>query len=95
MRVNSQIESLGVPSSKFTPLGTQMLIRYEEKTESDGGILYSTPENTWWADVIRVGPGCSVDIGERVLMQSYRGENVDFSDGSFTIVNEREAMAVA
>ena len=94
MRVCNQIEPLSISSDKFTPLSDQMLIKYDERSQSDGGILYAVPENTWWADVIRVGPLCSVVVGDRVLMMEYRGENVNMSDGEFTIANEKNALMV-
>jgi co-chaperonin GroES (HSP10) len=94
MRVTSQIEPIKVSSKDFTPLGAQMLVKYEEQTCSSGGIIYSTPENTWWAEVFSVGPGCSVEVGDRVLMMQYRGENIDMSDGEFTIVEEKNALMV-
>jgi co-chaperonin GroES (HSP10) len=94
MRVSTQIEPLAIKSTDFTPLGAQMLVKYEEQTQSSGGILYSVPENTWWADVLRVGPDCSVEPGDRVLMQQYRGENIDMADGEFTIVDEKNALMV-
>lgn len=94
MRVCNQIEALPIMSGKFKPLSDQMLIKYDERTQSDGGILYSVPDNTWWADVIRVGPLCSVEVGDRVLMQEFRGENVNMTDGEFTIANEKNALMV-
>ena len=93
MRTCSQIEPLDVCSIEFKPLGSQFLGRYDERTESDGGILYAVPDNTWWADVIVAGPDCTVKAGERVLMDKYRGENINFSDGQFTILNERDGLA--
>ena len=92
MRVKTQINALPVTSDKFTPIGSQMLIKYEEKRTTDGGIIYPKPEQTWWADVISVGPQCEVEAGNRVLMEAYRGDNVDLEDGEFTIVNERDAL---
>jgi len=94
MRVCNQIEPLEMFSGQFTPISDQMLIRYEEETQSSGGILYATPDNTWWADVIRVGPMCSVEVGDRVLMQEFRGENVNMLDGEFTIAKESNALMV-
>lgn len=81
-------------SNQFTPLDAQMLIKYDKRDRSEGGILFVKPENTWEADVIRAGAGCEVKVGERVMMSLYRGENLKFEDGSFTVVNERDAMAV-
>ena len=94
MRSCTQIEPLSVNSDKFKPLGSQMLVKYEEDTESEGGIQYVVPSNTWWADVLRVGPECTVEAGDRVLMAEYRGENINLIDGEFTVVNERDAMLV-
>lgn len=94
MRVCNQIEPLSIRSDQFTPLSDQMLIKYIEESESDGGILYATPDNTWWADVIRTGPLCSVRAGDKVLMMEFRGENINMSDGEFTIVNEKNALMV-
>jgi len=94
MRVCNQIEPLDVVSSQFKPLGSQFLGKYDEREASDGGILYGTPENTWWADVISVGPDCTIKPGSRVMMDQYRGENINFADGGFTILNEKDALCV-
>ena len=95
MRVCNQIEPIDALSTDFKPLGSQFLGQYDERTESDGGILYAAPDNTWWAKAIAVGPLCEIKVGEMVLMEQYRGENINFADGSFTILNERDALAVA
>jgi len=94
MRVCNQIEPLKISSDKFKPLGTQFLGKYDERTKSEGGIHYAKPENTWWATVIVAGPDCTVKKGEQVLMSEYRGENLNFSDGNFTILNEADGLAV-
>ena len=94
MRVCNQIEPLEVPSTSFIPLGSQFLGKYDERKESDGGIVYAKAENTWWAEVVTVGPDCSFEARDRVLMSQYRGENINFSDGEFTILNETDALMV-
>ena len=94
MRVCNQIEPLKIASDSFHPFGTQFLGKYDEKTASEGGILYVTPDNTWWADVIVAGPDCTFGIGDKVLMNEYRGENVNFADGEFTILDEKNALAI-
>jgi len=94
MRTKTQIEPLKVSSKDFTPIKSQMLVLYERPDRSDGGIIYSRPDETWFADVIRVGPDCKVKVGERVWMEMYRGENIDLADGEFTIVDEKQALAV-
>ena len=94
MRVSTQTEPLSVNSDNFKPLGSQMLVKYEEDLESEGGIVYAVPDNTWWAKVLRAGPDCTVAAGDRVLMAQYRGENINLLDGEFTVVNERDAMLV-
>ncbi len=94
MRVCSQIEPLAVDSSTFVPLGSQFLGQYDERTESEGGILYAVPDNTWWAKAVSVGPLCEIEVGQMVLMDKYRGENINFSDGEFTILDEKQALAV-
>ena len=93
-RTCTQIEPLDISSSQFRPLGSQFLGKYDEKTASEGGILYVTPDNTWWADVIVAGPDCTVKAGDRMLMNKYRGDNVNFADGEFTILNETDGLAV-
>lgn len=95
MRVCNQIEPLKIKSRQFRPLGSQFLGKYDERTESDGGILFTTPDNTWWAEVIVAGPDCEVRPGERVLMAQYRGENINFLDGEFTILQEKDGLACA
>ena len=94
VRVCNQIEPLKIASYEFKPLGSQFLGKYDERTESDGGILYPKPDNTWWAKVIVAGPDCTVKKGEQVLMSQYRGENINFLDGEFSILNETDGLAV-
>lgn len=94
MRVETQIEPLGILSKEFKPLGSQFLAVYDEETESEGGIIYAVAENTWWATVVVSGPDCTVVCGDSVLMSKYRGENISMSDGKFTILDEKDALAV-
>jgi len=61
------------------------------ESESAGGILMPE-QDTWWTEVFRVGPDCTVKVGEKVLMNKYRGDNVNFKDGQFTIFNETDAL---
>ena len=80
-----------ISSKDFKPLGDQFLGQYIMETESGGGILMPE-QDTWWAKVIRVGLDCTVKIGEKVLMNKYRGDNIDFADGAFTILSEKDAL---
>lgn len=80
-----------ISSKDFTPLGSQFLGIYIMETESEGGVLMPE-QDTWWATVVRVGPDCTVKVGEKVLMSKYRGDNVDLKDGNFTILNEKDAL---
>ena len=91
MRHTGQNEPLQIKSTDFQPLGSQFLGRYIMETESEGGILMPE-QDTWWARVVRVGPDCTVEVGEKVLMTKYRGDNVDLADGKFTIFNETDAL---
>jgi co-chaperonin GroES (HSP10) len=80
-----------ISSKDFLPLGSQFLGKYIMETESEGGI-FMPEQDTWWAEVHRVGPDCSVRVGEKVLMNKYRGDNIDMADGRFTILNESDAL---
>ncbi len=80
-----------ISSKEFTPLGSQFLGQYEMETESEGGILMPE-QDTWWAKVVRVGPDCAIKVGEKVLMSKYRGDNIDFEDGKFTVFSEKDAL---
>jgi co-chaperonin GroES (HSP10) len=91
MRYCGQIEPFNIVSSQFKPLGGQFLGQYIMETESEGGILMPE-QDTWWAKVIRVGPRCTVKVGEKVLMHKYKGDNVDLKDGKFTVLNENDAL---
>ncbi len=91
MRTCNQIEPLSISSKDFKPLGSQFLGRYIMETESAGGILMPE-QDTWWAEVVCVGPDCTIVPGEKALMKQYRGENINFKDGSFTIFNETDAL---
>lgn len=91
MRHTNQTTPLDLLSKDFVPLGSQFLGRYIMETESSGGILMPE-QDTWWAEVFRVGPDCTVKVGEKVLMNKYRGDNIDMADGKFTILNETDAL---
>ncbi len=93
MRHTNQIEPMAISSKDFKPLGSQFLGQYVMQTESDGGILMPE-QDTWWAKVVRVGPDCTVKIGEKVLMSKYRGDNIDFTDGKFTVLSESDGLCV-
>ncbi len=91
MRSCNQIEPLKFKSKYFSPFGSQFLGKYIMETESAGGILMPE-QDTWWARVVRVGPDCTVKVGEKVLMSKYRGDNINFADGQFTILDEADAL---
>ena len=91
MRYSGQVEPIQVSSKNFTPLGSQFLGEYIMDSESDGGILYPE-QDTWWATVVRIGPDCTIETGEKVLMNKYRGDNIDFADGKFVVLNEKDAL---
>jgi len=91
---SSQIEPIKCKSTSFKPLAGQFLGQLERKDKSDGGIIYSVPDTTWWVDVIGVGPDCDFGSGDRVLVEEYRGENIAFLDGLFTVFESKQALAV-
>ena len=91
MRYSGQVEPMEIPSKKFTPLGSQFLGMYIMETKSDGGIVM-LGQDTWWSKVVCVGPDCTIEVGEKVLMNKYRGENIDFKDGKFVVLSETDAL---
>ncbi len=91
MRYSGQVEAMKISSKDFTPLGSQFLGMYIMETESAGGILMPE-QDTWWARVVCVGPECTIEVGEKVLMNKYRGDNIDLEDGKFTVLNEKDAL---
>jgi co-chaperonin GroES (HSP10) len=93
-RYCSQIEPLDVLSSEFKPLGGQFLGTMERKKQTDGGILLANEDTTWWVDVVSVGPDCGFDTGDRVLVNEFRGSNIDLADGQFTVFDRKECLAV-
>ena len=93
MRYCSQVEAFDIPSNKFLPLSDQMLVSYIMEEESKGGILYGSKQDTWQADVVCVGPNCTISAGSRILLEEYRGDNIDLSDGKFTVVSEKNVLA--
>ncbi len=93
MRYSGQVEPLLISSKDFRPIGSQFLSKYIMQTESEGGILMPE-QDTWWANVICTGPDCTIKAGEKVLMNKYRGNNIDFADGEFTILSEKDALCV-
>jgi co-chaperonin GroES (HSP10) len=88
-----QIEALKISSKEFTPLPGQVLIEYDRDTESEGGIKYARPETTWYGTVLRTGSD-GVKEGERVFVSQFRGENIMFSDGEFTMIQYTDILAV-
>ena len=91
MRHTNQIEPMKISSKDFKPLGDQFLGQYIMQTESEGGVLMPE-QDTWWARGVRVGPDCTIKVGEKVLMNQYRGDNIDLQDGEFTILSEKDAL---
>ncbi len=85
---------IDIRRTQYKPIGKQLLIDYIRDTETEGGILI--PEtNSWYADVLAVADDCTeVKVNDRVLMSVYRGQNITFEDGTYTIVDEKDALGV-
>ena len=93
-RHSNQVEPSSCSSTQFKPLGSQFLGKLERKKESDGGIIYSGDEVTWWVDVVAVGPDCDFGPGARVLVEEYRGANIDLADGEFSFFDQKHSLMV-
>ena len=84
---------MDIASTQYRPLSGHMLIDYERSTETDGGIL--TPEmNDWYAKVLAVCDGSDVLVGERIFVDEFRGVNLTFVDGTYTIIKRSDVLAV-
>jgi co-chaperonin GroES (HSP10) len=94
-RYSKQVEPLDCYSHQFKPLGSQFLGRLERKDRTDGGIILANDETTWWVDVVAVGPDCDFGVGDMVLVEEFRGENIDLADGEFSFFDQSHTLAVA
>lgn len=92
---------------KFTPLLNRVVIkRFEAQKKSAGGILLpeSSDKDVNIGEVVSVGPGTyddfgnfqptSLRAGQKVLLPSYGGTQVEFDSQKLSIYKDSEILAV-
>lgn len=91
---------------KLRPLGNRVILKYQEAEEKNGsGIILpdSAKEKPQVAVVVAVGAGeCadgrSTDMlikeGDKVIFSKYAGTEVTFEDEEYTIVTQKDIIAV-
>ena len=60
--------------------------------ESKGGILLHNPEQTNRAEVVAVGPECSVLVGETIILGKFSAVRIDGED--LLVMRESDVFAV-
>lgn len=89
------------------PLGDKIVIKVIEDTEQTSGGIFipdSAKEKPQKGEVVAVGPGKTLDSGERepidvkvgdvVLYAKYSGTDVKIENESFKILSVKDALAV-
>ena len=91
---------------KLRPLGDRVILKYqeaEEKTQSGIILPDSAKEKTQEAMVVAAGSGMScggkniqmqVKEGDRVIFSKYAGTEVKIDEEEYTIVSQKDIMAV-
>ena len=91
---------------KIRPLADRVVIKMveaEEKTKSGIVLPGSAKEQPQMAEVVEVGPGGVVDgkeikmelkVGDKVLFSKYAGTEVKLDGQEFTILRQRDILAV-
>ena len=80
------------------PLGSDLIVRRDTPPEQTrGGIVIPTisKEQQLYAIVVAVGPEvCVVQVGDRVILEDWRGEKVEVDGEEFTVVPLMDVAAV-
>ena len=92
---------------KLRPLGDKVVLRFTQAEEISKGGLYlaaSAQEKPQYAVVVAVGPGGMVDgkeikmdvkVGDKVILSTYSGTEVNIDGEEYTIVKVSDILAVA
>ena len=84
----------------INPLGARVLIKVmkvEEQTLASGLVLPSDPaaKDTHKAEVVATGPDVeSLSVGDLVLITVYVGDDVEYEQEKFRVVDEEVVLAV-
>ena len=82
---------------KLTPLGDRVVLKQlEAETTTKSGIVLTTAtqEKPQEAEVVAVGPGTEVSVGQKVIYSKYAGTEVKLEDEEFIIVKQNDILAV-
>lgn len=84
----------------ITPLGQRVLVHFDEKEKvSAGGVILaeSAQEKPEICTIVKVGAGVedkTLAAGIKVLIQHYAGTDIKIGKASFTLVNEKDIIAI-
>lgn len=89
------------------PLGSRILVQREkEKEVTSSGIILPSDDSkkSRIAKVVAVGKGTkdkdgklikpTIKVGDKVLLGNYGGDDVTYDDVDYTIVDEKEILAI-
>lgn len=83
---------------KLNPLGNRVLLKRVEKEGNKKSIILieKTNDKEYELQVVAVGLGdsISVKIGDIVMIEKYRGQEVKVDDESFILVNDSDIIGV-
>lgn len=84
----------------ITPLGQRVLVHFGEKEKiSAGGVILaeSAQEKPEICTIVKVGAGVedkNLAVNQKVLIQHYAGTDIKIDKSSFTLVNEKDIIAI-
>lgn len=84
----------------ITPLGQRVLVHFGEKEKvSAGGLILaeSAQEKPEICTIVKVGADVEnkdIAAGIKVLIQHYAGTDIKIGKASFTLVNEKDIIAI-
>ncbi len=107
MQQEETVNNAQMKPTKLKPLGNRVLVKRTEQEESlKGGIILpdSAKKKQETAVVVSVGPGAtgkdgkllpmSVQVGDRVLMDKYAGQEVLLDDEEYVILRDDDIIAI-
>ena len=85
------------PIMKLTPLFDRVVLKQlvaEETTKSGIVLPGQAKEKPQQAEVIAVGPGGVVKVGDKVIYSKYSGTEVELDNEKYVIVKQNDILAV-
>ena len=79
------------------PLGSRVVIKKieaEEKTASGILLTSSAKEKPQMAEVVAVGPGTELKVGDKVIFSQYAGTDVKYGGEELSIMSQRDILAI-